>query len=87
LIVWLILIYKIAILSIKTYKSTSKSSDKALYLSILVMPLFFIAIGFFGALIIYSANLTTLITIIGILYLLKYFQMHTMIGVNTNEFT
>lgn len=88
LTIWFILLYKIFSISISKYKSTLKSSeDKALYLAISVMPLFYIVIGFFGAIFTYTANLTTLITIIGILYLLNYFQMHKRIGVNTNEFT
>jgi len=85
IIVWLILMYKIAILSLRMYINTLKLSDKALYLTILVMPIFFTIIGFFSAIIIYSANLTVLITIIGILYLLIYFQKQPQIVVNTIE--
>ena len=81
-IVWFILLYKIAIISKSNYKSILKLSDKALYLAILVMPLFFIVIGLFNSLFTYSANLTVVITIIGILYLLNYFQMQTQAGAN-----
>ncbi len=82
LVIWFFLLYKIANISINKYKVIIKSPDKALYLAILTMPLFLLIVGFFSAIIIYSANLTILITLIAILYLLDYFQMHARIGVN-----
>jgi hypothetical protein len=71
----LFLFYRIVKLSIIGYKrSINNSNFKAIYLTLQVMPIFFIVNGFFNALIISSWNLTVLITIIGILFLLRYFE-------------
>ena len=85
IVLWLVIMYRIANTSYRNYKITSGLFEKSLCLVTLIMPLFFIVIGFFNALIIYAPNCVIWTTIIGLLYLIKLFNLQEQNNIKTNE--
>ena len=74
IIIFLLLFLTITKTSFKLFKTVTDLHDRTLFLAFIPLGLFFFLIGFFSSIFFWSPDLSTLIVIISILYLLKYFN-------------